>query len=97
VRLSDYYCKLLIIEVSIERGIATAGGSIYPRAHGAATHGGRNLRSNCALRLRSENWDVLYAAIGSSVPRRGYPQRSILILLSYSACRWLVLSVSSPQ
>jgi len=91
VRLSDYYCKLLIIEVFTERGIATASESTYPHAYGAATHGGGNLRISYALRLRSENWDVSYAAIGSSVPRRGYSQRSI-ILLSYSAFTSTVLT-----
>jgi len=40
VRLSDYYCKLLIIEVFTERGIAAASGSTHvPHAYqyGAAT------------------------------------------------------------
>ena len=31
-----------------------------------------SLRNNYALRLSSENWGALYAAIGSSVPRSGY-------------------------
>jgi len=68
-----------------------------PHAYGAAARRGRNLRNNYALRLRSENWGVLCAAIGSSKPRRGYSQRSVLILLSHPAFGWLVLSVPSPQ
>jgi hypothetical protein len=57
-------------------------------AYGAATHDGRNLKNNYAPHLRSgENWDVLYVASGSSVPRSGYSGRSILILLLNSASR----------
>jgi len=59
--------------------------------NGTATHGGRNLRNNYTLRLRSENWGALYSAIGSRVSRCRYSQRFTLILLSCSAFRWLVL------
>jgi len=95
VILSYYYCELPTIEVFTERGIATAGGSAYPHAYGVVTHGGRNLRNNYAPPMRSENWDLLYPSISSSVPRRGYSQWSTLTLLSYSAFRWLGFSVPS--
>ena len=50
--------------------------------YGEATRGGRNLRNNYVLRLRSgENWDELYVASGLNVRRSGYLQRSILIEL----------------
>ena len=58
-----------------------------PYVYGAATHGGRNLRNNYAMRLRSgKNSDALYAASGSSVPRRNCSLRSILIpLLNFAS------------
>ena len=61
VRLSDYCCKLLIIEVFTERGIATASESRF----NIPTH---IRRSNprweklYVLRLRSKNWDAPHAA-----------------------------------
>jgi hypothetical protein len=98
-------CEIIrqILQVTNHRGLHRTKYCCCKRiytlyAHGAATHGRRYLRNNYASRLRSgENWEVLYAASGSKVPRRGYSQRSIPFYYCIPLFRWLFLSVPSPQ
>jgi len=98
VRLSDSCCKLLIIEVFTERGVATASESRFsiPTLIRRSNPRWEELENSQALRLRSENWDVSDAAIGSSVPRRGYHRD---LSLSYYRIPHLDgwFSRSSPQ